>query len=372
MILPFRRRLAVAAAAALLVTSLAACTHRKSPAAASPALVSATSVPSSAIESAPPAPSLSASESPSESASATASASPSPAPAKPRAVVAKAVGHPFTGGKEPLGPVVAVKVNNNFPGLPQSGLDQADVIYEELIEGGETRLCAIFSTQRPNVVGPIRSARETDIELLAQYGRIDLAFSGANRLMLGVVRRANLVDARWDAVPAAYTELKNGRHAPYRVHASIPKLLARTSPVNAHDVGFRFGSSHSPSSAARTVTIHWPGMTNTIRYDASTRRWTVYIGSHRQVTVDNLIVQYVKIKQTGFTDVVGNHTPLARTLGSGKVMVFRDGRAVDGSWHRQFMKSPTIMLDSKRQHLLLRPGSTFVMLVPNTERVSIS
>jgi hypothetical protein len=320
------------------------------------------------VTSASTATDASTSETPTESGSPSESSSPSPTAAKPPAAP---VGHPFTGGDEPIGPVVAVKVNNNGAGMPQSGLDQADLIYEELIEGGETRLCAIFSTKRPTQVGPIRSARETDIELLAQYGKIDLAFSGANKIMLGVVRRANLVDARWDAVPSAYVEL-HGRHAPYRVHVSIPKLLARTSPAMAKDIGLRFGSSHSPSSAARTVTIHWPGVTNTIRYNPATRRWTVYYGSREQVTVDNLVVQYVKIKQTGFTDVVGNHTPLARTLGSGKVTVFRDGRAVDGRWHRQFMTSPTVMLDSRRQKLLLRPGTTFVMLVPNTQTISIA
>lgn len=279
--------------------------------------------------------------------------------------------NPLTGGNEPIGPVVAVKINNTAAGLPQSGLDQADVIYEEAVEGGETRLCAIFSTKTPTLVGPIRSARETDIELLAQYGRISLAFSGANKIILGVVRRANLVDARWDAVPAAYTELLS-RRRPYRVHASIPKLIARARGADAKDVGFRFGPSNSPSSAAANVTVRWQGATNTIRYDRSTRRWTVFLGGRRQVSVDNLVVQYVKIKVTGFTDVDGNHTPLSRTLGSGEVTVFRDGRAVAGRWHRQFMQSPTVLLDSRRQKLLLRPGTTFVMLVPDTITASVS
>ncbi|MDQ1709115.1 MAG: hypothetical protein QOG49_500 [Frankiaceae bacterium] len=363
----FYRRRAVALAAVVLVTAaLPACTHKKKTAAA----VAATSAAaSSAASSASASPSESAGETPTPAPAASPSASASASTA-PRKAAPVAVGHPFTGGKEPIGPVVAVKVNNNSAGMPQSGLDQADVIYEELIEGGETRLCAIFSTKRPTLVGPIRSARETDIELLAEYGKIAIAFSGANKLMLRVVKRANLVDARWDAVPSAYVELKNGRHAPYRVHASIPKLIAQAPGANAKDIGFRFGSSHSPSSAATKVVIPWIGVTNTVRYDKASRRWTVYYGNRRQVTVDNLVVQYVKVQRTGFTDQAGNYTPLARTLGSGKVMVFRDGRAVDGTWHRQFMKSPTVMLDSKRQKLLLRPGTTFIMLVPNTNRIS--
>ena len=279
------------------------------------------------------------------------------------------MGHPFTGGSEPIGPVVAVKIENTASGMPQVGLSQADLIYQELVEGGETRLCAIYSTRKPGLVGPIRSARETDIELLGEYGKVGLAFSGANKLMLRVVRRANLVDARWDAVPSAYTELRS-RRMPYKVHASVPKLIEKAPGAAAKDIGLRFGNSRSPSSAATKVTIPWKHMTNTARYNPATRRWTIYFNNRAQVTVDNLVVQYVKIKQTGFTDAAGNNTPLSRTLGSGKVTVFRDGRAVDGTWHRRFLQNPTVMFDSKRAKLMLRPGTTFVMLLPNTQTIS--
>lgn len=360
-----RRRRAVVLAAALLVTFLPACTNNKK-AKALPAPVAVASLSSSMASPSP---------TPTETSSAAPTPTPSPSPsrpaAKPKARVKPPVGHPLTGGREPIGPVVAIKVDNDPVGFPQSGLDQADVIYEELIESGETRLCAIFSTKRPSLVGPIRSARETDIELLAEYGKIPLAYSGANRLILGVVRRANLVDARWDAVPSAYTELLSKRR-PHRVHASVGKLLDRAKGANAKDIGLRFGPSTSPSSAAKTVVVRWQGATNTVRYDPATRRYTVYYGSHRQVTVDNLVVQYSKIQRTGFTDVAGNYTPLTRTLGSNKVMVFRDGRAIDGTWHRQHMGDPTVMLDSVRRKLFLHPGTTFIMLVPSTQRVAIS
>jgi hypothetical protein len=301
----------------------------------------------------------------------TGSVSAAPSPTAALAQIKVAPGHPFTGLDAPIGPVVAIKVNNTAAGMPQTGLGQADLIYQELAEGGETRLCAIYSTKRPPLVGPIRSVRETDIELLAEYGKIGLAFSGANKLMLRVVRRANLVDARWDAVPAAYTEL-HSRHQPYRVHASVAKLIELAKGADAKDIGMRFGASRSPSSAARTVTIRWERMTNTVRYNPTTRRWTVYFNNRAQVTVDNLVVQYVKIKQTGFTDAAGSHVPLARTLGSGKLMVFRDGQAIAGSWHRRFMANPTVMLDSKSRHLFLHRGTTFFMLVPNTMTISVA
>lgn len=290
-------------------------------------------------------------------------------PAKPRPVDN---GHPLTGGKEPLGPVVAVKVNNTGPGMPQSGLASADVIYQELAEGGETRLCAIFSTRLPAQVGPIRSARETDIELLGNYGKVTLAFSGAAKVILGVVRRANLVDGRWDAVPSAYTELSGGRRAPYRVHASVSKIVARKPGAVAQDIGLRFGDLRSPSKPVNTVVVHWAQLRNTARYDAKTGRWTIYYGTRRQVEVDNLIVQYVKVKQTGFVDQAGNPVPLSRTLGSGRVAVFRDGKVVTGVWHRQLMKSRTTFLDGNKRLIHLKRGTTFVMLLPNTRNITVS
>ncbi|MEO6711867.1 MAG: DUF3048 domain-containing protein [Mycobacteriales bacterium] len=362
LILLFRRRRALALAAVLLIASTPACSSKKKKQAApTPSPVPSTAAPS-AVSSTPgpsPTPSVSQSTPP----------PPPPSPAPPKVEVP--AGHPFTGGNEPIGPVVVVKVDNAHAALPQSGLDDADIIYQEGIEAGYTRLAAVYSTKRPTYVGPVRSARETDIELLAQYGKVVLAFAGANRIIYKLVKRANLVNGTYDDVLSAY-RLAPGRRRPYSTFVSIPKMMAQRKGDNAKDVGFRFGSSRSPSSAATSVLVRWQSETNTVKYDRATRRWTVYIGSRRQVTVDNVIVQYVKLKRTGFTDAAGNYTPLTRTLGSGKVMLFRDGRAVDGTWHRQYMKSPTIMLDSKRQKMLLRPGTTFVMLLPNTQSISIS
>ena len=373
-----RRRRAVALAVALLVLTVPGCTKKKSKQAApspSSAAATQTTAPTSAAASIPPAavstpPAPLASSTPPPKARPVVAAKPKP---KPKPVAPRRVdnGHPLTGGSQPLRPVVVVKINNTRAGMPQSGLASADVIYQELVEGGETRLAAVFSTKMPSYVGPIRSTRQTDIELLGQYGRVSLVYSGAARAMLRVVRQSNLVDARWDAVPSAYTEAR-GRKAPYRVHASLPKIVARKPGALAKDVGFRFGDLRSPSKPAKTVVVHWQFVKSTARYSAATKRWTIYFGDRRQVEVDNLIVQYVGFKNSNARDAAGNPVPVSFTMGSGRVEVFRDGKAVKGVWHRQHMKSRTTMLDGNKRLIHLKRGTTFVMLLPKNRTISVS
>ena len=91
------------------------------------------------------------------------------------------------------GPVLFVKIDDTQPAHPQIGLGKADVIYIEQVEGGLTRLAAVFSSQLPPFIGPIRSARISDIDLMANYGRPAFAYSGAQKLFLPVIKAANMV-----------------------------------------------------------------------------------------------------------------------------------------------------------------------------------
>ena len=85
------------------------------------------------------------------------------------------------------GPVLAVKIDDTNAAHPQIGLEDAEIIYIEQVEGGLTRLAAIFSTVIPQRVGPVRSARISDIDILSQYGKVDFAYSGAQRAKLSVI-----------------------------------------------------------------------------------------------------------------------------------------------------------------------------------------
>src|SRR4051794_34492364 len=120
----------------------------------------------------------------------TPSATPTPKP-KPKPKPSNA--SPLTGWPGGLGkPVLVVKIDNTTPAHPQVGIDDADIVYLEQVEGGLTRLAAVFSGTLPRTVGPVRSARQTDIELFAQYGRVAFAYSGAQHKVLTMLHHANL------------------------------------------------------------------------------------------------------------------------------------------------------------------------------------
>ncbi len=92
------------------------------------------------------------------------------------------------------GEILVVKIDDTRSARPQIGVDRADIVYIEQVEGGLTRLAAVFSSEIPTLIGPIRSARISDIEILAQYGRVVFAYSGAQSKLLPVIAAANLND----------------------------------------------------------------------------------------------------------------------------------------------------------------------------------
>ena len=143
-----------------------------------------------------------------------------PAAPKPSTGCSSQLYSPFTG--EPmtsLGPVLAVKIDNLAPARPQTGLAGADIVYVLPVEGGLSRFLAVYSSDSPPVIGPVRSAREDDLELLRQFGRPAFAYSGAQPQLLPVVETARTVD------------LYAGRAS---VASSYFRDLRRVAPHNPH------------------------------------------------------------------------------------------------------------------------------------------
>src|SRR5262249_6479252 len=149
---------------------------------------------------------------------------------------------PFTG--EPTAgrrPVLALKIDNIVFARPQTGLTRADIVYLLPVEGGLSRMLAVFSSRLPPVIGPVRSAREEDVQLPAQFGRPALAWSGAQPRLVPVVRHAHII--------SLYAPNRRGffrganRIAPYNLYAHTRQLLAEAHGASpACDIGFRFGS----------------------------------------------------------------------------------------------------------------------------------
>ena len=109
-----------------------------------------------------------------------------------------------TTGQVPPRAALGVKIDDTERGRPQSGLAQADVVFEEMVEGGLTRLLAVFQSRDPDTVGPVRSARSTDLFILAELGQPLFAWSGANPTFAAAVEAADLLDVGVGAAPDAY------------------------------------------------------------------------------------------------------------------------------------------------------------------------
>ena len=148
---------------------------------------------------------------------------------------------PFTG--EPvksLGPVLAVKIDNIVYARPQTGLQSADLVYVIPVEGGLTRFMAVYSSHVPPVIGPVRSARQSDLDLLRQFGRPAFAWSGATPHLVPFIERASIVDLYALQVGGYYRS--QSRVAPYNLYANAEQLMAEAKGVSkARDIGFRFG-----------------------------------------------------------------------------------------------------------------------------------
>jgi hypothetical protein len=294
----------------------------------------------------------------SPSASASAAPSPTPPPASP-----------FTGLPAAGRPVLGVKIDNVREARPPTGLTVADIVYVEPVEGGLSRLLAVFSSRLPKSVGPVRSARESDLELLRQFGHPALAFSGANRKVLRLIRAAPVTEVSPDTAGGAYSRSRS-RSAPHNLFAKPAELLERARGVTAaRDIGFRFG----PLPAGGV-----PTTSQTVRYPAATTSFT-WRGGHWQVSMDGrpattaegpqlaattVVVQYVSVGSSRFHDTLGNVTPYAHTVGSGTAVVLRDGVAIHGHWSRPAADGGTTFTTDAGAPLTFARGQVWVVLAP--------
>lgn len=303
-----------------------------------------------------------------------ATASPTPSP-KPGLV------SPFTGlPVDRLRPVIAVKVDNAVLARPQRGLDDADIVYEEVVEGRTTRFVAIYSSREAKDIGPVRSVRESDLPLLAMFGRVAFSFSGGNKGVYASVRKANVIDASFNSNKGAYTIAGRRRDA-YNYVTSSQRLLAVAPKADvAKDIGFRFGPLPARGPArGGSVDLVWSRYARTgWKWDAAKKTYLRYMdgrpamltnGSQQQAPT--VIVQYVPVRNSRYSDVSGAVSPYTVTTGKGTAVVLRDGRSITGTWARTGLGA-TRFLDKSGKDIPLHTGPVWVMLVPNDLKARIS
>jgi hypothetical protein len=276
------------------------------------------------------------------------------------------------------GPVYAVKIDNTVKAHPQVGLSKADVVYVEQVEGGVTRLAAIYSSAYPKFVGPVRSGRITDIDLLRQYGTVGLVYSGSQNRLLPKLQKARLKLVSFDANPSGYTRVAN-RPMPYDVIGTFSELRKRAGKVSTPtQVGYTFGVAPTGGRPATNVTVRYPFATVGARWSVGQQRWMLSMDGRRDMAAEGgqlgattLVVQFARVHPSPYHDVNGANTPMTDTVGKGHALIFRDGQAYDGAWSRATAKEPTSYTIGG-QPAVFAPGQVWITLIGRDRPVKVA
>ena len=319
----------------------------------------------------------------SPSPSPTPSESPTPVPTRTVAATCPLTGLTPSAAQNRDRPALAIKIDNVDVARPQTGIDKADVVVEELVEGGLTRLFAVFQCDSAPRVEPIRSARSSDADLLALLHGSVFAFSGANPRALPPIRAVgDTVLISYDSL-GTYFHRDGSRPAPHNVYASTDTLLAagqaRRRGLGPPPPMFTYGVLGStPAKAARIVSMRWPQASAAWTWNGAgwqrTQNGTpdVLTSGHR-VSAANVVIMSILIGDTGIRDVAGNASPLDITVGGPRpVWVLRDGKVIRGSWKRRSIGSGWRLTDINGRVIRLKPGRTWIELLPRPTEPTIS
>jgi hypothetical protein len=288
---------------------------------------------------------------------------PTPSPAKTGPLRS-----PFTGQRvSALNRVLAVKIGNTVPERPPTGLTKADLVYAIPVEGGLSRLLAVFSSHFPPVVGPVRSARADDMRLLGQFGRPGFAFSGAQPFLLPVVEHGHIVNLYDGAVGGYYRG--GNRPAPYNLYARTRTLLSEARHASrAHDIGFRFGPPPPGGRATHAKSVSYPAASFRFTWSAAKRRWLVWMDGARaraaeggQLGAPTVVIQYTRVRTSGYLEHM-SRPPYAVTVSSGRAVVLRDGKAYRAHWSRRHAAAGTKFTLPSGHRMTFARGPVWIVL----------
>ncbi len=276
-------------------------------------------------------------------------------------------------------PALVVKIDNAPKARPQAGINEADVVVEEGVEGGVTRFAVIFHSQDAASVGPVRSARSTDIAIARALGRPLFSYSGANTVFAELLRTSPLVDVGVSSSAKAAYRREKGRPGPYDLFSLTPPLFA-AAPADAAPppplFTYRAPGEAPPSGyeAARKVQALWKDKVQTkVVYEwdeaaggfARTTNDTPHVdAAGARVAPQNVVLQLVAYHNTGLVDRSGTAVPEAELVGEGEVLVLTGGRMVKGRWSKPAPEAVTAYTDAAGAPIRLTPGRTWVELVP--------
>ncbi|MEZ5239495.1 MAG: DUF3048 domain-containing protein [Microthrixaceae bacterium] len=279
------------------------------------------------------------------------------------------------------GPALAAKIDAAAAAVPQSGLEEADVVLEARVEG-ISRYLAVWHSARPPSVGPVRSARTSDPDLLALLGHPLFAYSGGNAGVLDALAADDLfTDVGFGAFPGAYRRSAD-RRAPHNLYADTSDLFEAvagdpgpTTPPAMFTYSDPTDSSPGPDPSAEDPERDGSSPSNGFRvrvgseaeflWDPESLRWRRFVEGRVQPDTSGgqLAVANVVVLQVEYVPSAADpDSPEARSTGSGRAWVYSGGRVVPGSWERPSRTEQWALRDPQGRTIQLRPGRTWVVL----------
>jgi hypothetical protein len=271
----------------------------------------------------------------------------------------------------PVNPSLAVKIDNHEAARPQINLDRTDLVFEELVEGGLSRYVAVWQSDIPDQVGPVRSIRPMDPDIITPFGGI-VAYSGGQQVFVDMMKATPVINSVFDYDTTGLFSRVDGRESPHDVVLKAAELVGRNSAVAPPSQQFAYAGSVAASTAAidgtpvtqinaRFSTARWPGWS----WDAAGQAYLrsqegapdlTVAGARLQAT--NVLVLRVAIDSTY------GEVPKTILIGSGEGWVSAGGKTVHATWSKDAQGSPIRLADDNGVTIRLAPGNSWIELIP--------
>ena len=293
-------------------------------------------------------------------------------------------------------PIVVVKIENDPIVRPQTGLDRADLIFEELVEGGMTRFAVIYQSDLPDEVGPVRSVRHVDVAIAEPIADAFVFSGGARRTMKFVKRKIpTSISIVNEGAPGMYR--KPGIPAPHDIFLKMSEMLDSIAPKNTLSTGFFVRpevkpvvSSASPSASSSASASPKPSSTALTgkpvtqvgvkfssfsgpnwKWNSADKMWMRSEGikpflnkDGTQFGTNNLVIIEVREIDAGYKGQTGGYVPRTVLTGSGRAWVLSDGKAVEVAWKKPFVDAQMELTDLDGNPFTMPTGRTWVELLP--------
>jgi len=272
---------------------------------------------------------------------------------------------------DPSRPALAVKIDNVPAARPQSGINQADIVFVEEVEGGLTRLAAVFHSTGAEVVGPVRSMRTGDFDLLGQLNSPLFANSGGNRGARAALAQSTLNDVGASSKPEGYYR-NNSRAAPHNLYTNAFNLwtIGADLPTSSPSPIFTFRAPgdpiHPTAKPATGVTVNYPR--SRVEYSWNGTGWDrTQDGSPtvdttgKRTSPTTVVVQFVDYG----VSAADAQSPEAKSMGVGTAWVLSDGHVIEAIWRRPELTDQTAYVDTDGRPIAILPGRTWIELPRN-------